>query len=133
MTVLSKELLSTLEQKAKEVAQRAYAPYSKLYIGAALLGESGTIYQGCNVENSSYGASNCAERSAVFHAVSLGEKKFKAMYLYSDQGFTPCGICRQVLSDFVGPDFCVYVAGKNMALRTMKISDLLPDSFFLEE
>ena len=92
-----------LIEAAKEAMKHAYAPYSKFEVGAALLGESGKIYTGCNVENASFGATNCAERTAVFKAISEGERKFVAIAIVSgSQAFTyPCGICRQVLGEFM--------------------------------
>ncbi|MBE6883055.1 MAG: cytidine deaminase [Ruminococcaceae bacterium] len=80
----------------------AYVPYSHFQVGAALLGRSGRIYSGCNIENSSYGATNCAERTALFKAVSEGEREFDAIAIVSSAGTAtpPCGICRQVLSEF---------------------------------
>jgi len=91
-----------LMKKAKEAAEFAYVPYSGFKVGAALKTTSGKIFTGCNVENSSYGLTNCAERTAVFKAVSEGEKEFSeiAVYVDSEILFTPCGACRQVLNEF---------------------------------
>ena len=94
---------ANLIKLAQKAAQNAYAPYSNFKVGAALLCKSGNVYTGCNVENSSYGASNCAERTAVFKAVSEGERDFVKIAIVSERdGLTfPCGICRQVLSEFM--------------------------------
>ena len=94
--------IESLIAEAKAVRARAYAPYSKFAVGAALLGSSGRIYTGCNVENLSYGLTICAERSAVFTAVAAGEKAFAAIAIVADSKtpVSPCGACRQVLAEF---------------------------------
>ncbi|MBQ9745264.1 MAG: cytidine deaminase [Clostridia bacterium] len=114
--------------------KKAYAPYSSFYVGAALLAKSGAVYTGCNVENASYGACNCAERTAVFKAVSEGERSFRAIAIVGGKGgeingfCPPCGICRQVLSEFAGEDFRILLFdGKNE--KTLTIAELLPHSF----
>lgn len=121
---------------AMEARQKAYAPYSDFLVGAALLTESGKIYQGCNIENASYGATNCAERTAAFRAVSEGETRFEAIAIIGgmrDKELTyayPCGICRQVLREFCDPDqMWVIVARSETDYKKMKLSELLPDSF----
>lgn len=111
-------------------AQRmAYAPYSKFKVGAAILGKSGKVYQGCNVENASYGLSCCAERNAVFKAVSEGEKEFLAISIVSvsDQPTAPCGACRQVLNEF-SPEIEIIMPGKNSTVKT-SLKKLLPFAF----
>lgn len=125
-----------LIRAAMEARQRAYAPYSDFLVGAALLTENGTIYQGCNIENASYGATNCAERTAVFRAVSEGETRFSAIAIVGgmrDQELTyayPCGICRQVLREFCDPEqMWVIVARSETDYKKRKLSELLPDSF----
>ena len=98
---------------AIEAREMAYAPYSGFRVGAALLGKSGKIYKGCNVENAAYSPTNCAERTAVFKAVSEGERSFEAIAIVGGMAETindfcaPCGVCRQVLAEFCGPDFRV--------------------------
>ncbi len=118
-----------LIEKAKEVSRKAYAPYSNYKVGAALLTESGKVYTGCNIENSSYGLTNCAERTAVFKAVSEGEMKFEEMVIYADSPNlpTPCGACRQVLSEF-GPKLKITIISNKEQLIT-SISELLPLGF----
>lgn len=113
---------------AKQVRKRAYAPYSHYKVGAALLGKSGKIYTGCNVENASYGHTVCAERSAVVKAVSEGEREFEAVAVVTKNGGSPCGACRQVLSEF-SPELIIYIADKNGEYRTTTLKQLLPDSF----
>jgi cytidine deaminase len=113
---------------AKQVRKKAYAPYSRYKVGAALLGKSGQIYTGCNVENASYGHTICAERAAVVKAVSEGEREFEAVAVVTKNGDSPCGACRQVLSEF-SPELIVYIADKDGAYRTTTLKKLLPDSF----
>ncbi len=121
---------------AMEARQKAYAPYSGFLVGAALLAESGKVYQGCNIENASYGATNCAERTAVFRAVSEGERSFSAIAIVGglrDRELTyayPCGICRQVLREFCDPDrMWVIIAKSETDYKKMKLDELLPESF----
>jgi cytidine deaminase len=126
-----------LLQIAKDVKSKAYCPYSKFHVGAALLTETGDIYTGVNVENSSYGLTICAERVAVFKAVSEGHRKFKAIALTSDSDdvIPPCGACRQVLIEFGNKELEVVMMSKNNEVQIMKLEDLLPHSFnkdFLE-
>ncbi len=115
---------------AREVAKHAYAPYSHLHIGAALQGESGQIYRGCNVENASYGLTICAERAAVFAAVVAGEQGFAGLAISTpDAGpLSPCGACRQVLAEFA-QDLEIVSEGKNGETRTFQLSALLPEVF----
>ncbi|HSD82624.1 MAG TPA: cytidine deaminase [Anaerolineae bacterium] len=113
---------------AKNVRKKAYAPYSHYKVGAALLGKSGTVYTGCNVENASYGHTICAERAAVLKAVSEGETEFEAIAVITKNGGSPCGACRQVMSEFA-PHLTVYIADKNGEYRTTTLEQLLPDSF----
>ncbi|MBQ8447751.1 MAG: cytidine deaminase [Clostridia bacterium] len=114
--------------------KKAYSPYSGFCVGAALLCESGAVYTGCNVENASYGASNCAERTAVFKAVSEGEREFAAIAIVGGKGgkitdfCPPCGICRQVLSEFAGAGFRVLLFDGENA-KTLLLSELLPHFF----
>ena len=111
----------------------SYSPYSKFRVGAAALGESGRVYTGCNVENASYGATNCAERTAVFKGVSEGERWFTmiAVVCSADTPAWPCGICRQVLSEFFPPDGKIILENGEGEILTFKLSELLPLSFSL--
>lgn len=123
-----KELIA----RAWEAETQAYAPYSNWRVGAAALGEDGKIYSGCNIENASYGLTNCAERTALFKMVSEGCRHFAAMAVVSGDtcnGF-PCGACRQVMSEFaLGPDVPVYIAGRDGSSLTVTVAELLPHAF----
>ena len=112
---------------AAQARERAYAPYSQFAVGAALLAKSGRVYTACNVENVSYGLSVCAERAAVFKAVSEGEKEFEAIAVVTETGVTPCGACRQVLREF-GEDLRVIVADASGRYRVFSLRELLPDA-----
>ena len=117
---------------AAEARKKAHAPYSNFAVGAALLAKSGRVYKGCNVENASYGLSICAERAAVFKAVSEGEREFGAIAVVSENGVTPCGACRQVLMEF-GGDIQVIVADTAGHRRAFVLTDLLPEGFTPED
>ena len=117
---------------AQEAAKKAYAPYSDFKVGAALLCKSDNVYTGCNVENSSYGASNCAERTAVFKAVSEGERDFVKIAIVSEKGGLtfPCGICRQVLSEFM-PNGSIVLYSDEQGIKEFTLNELLPYAFKL--
>ncbi len=117
---------------AREARQRAYAPYSRFAVGAALLGRSGRVYTACNVENVSYGLSICAERAAVFKAVSEGEQEFEALAVVTSAGGSPCGACRQVLAEF-NYNMTVYVADTEGQYRAFTVEELLPEAFMPED
>jgi cytidine deaminase len=114
--------------EAMEARKKAHAPYSRFAVGAALLAKSGRVYTGCNVENASYGLSICAERTAVFKAISEGERDFEAIAVVTDRGVTPCGACRQVLMEF-GEDIQVIVADGAGGYRVFGLQELLPEAF----
>ena len=118
-----------LIQRALKIRDRAYAPYSKYNVGAALLTESGEIFDGVNVENAVYSMTICAERNAVFQAVAHGHRSFQAIAVATDNGGSPCGSCRQVLSEF-GPDILIITVGSDgeIVLETT-VRELLPDAF----
>lgn len=123
---------------AKEAMTHAYAPYSGFYVGAALLCADGTVYQGCNIENAAYGPTNCAERTAVFKAVYDGHRDFTAIAVVGGKegqitgAFPPCGVCRQVLREFVQDDFVVYMGGAE-GYTAMTMTELLPAGFKASE
>ena len=123
--------LTDLVEAAAQVREQAYAKFSDYKVGAALLAEDGTIFSGCNVENSSFGLTICAERSAVTAAVSAGRQNFQALALVSSQHGAPCGACRQVLAEFCGDDFPIHVAAAEDLedIKTSTLGDLLPDAF----
>jgi cytidine deaminase len=118
-----------LIQSATEIRQWAYAPYSHYLVGAALLAASGRVYSGVNIENAAYPSSICAERVAVFKAVSEGERQFTAIAVVTNNGGSPCGTCRQVLAEF-GLDTIVIIADQNgHIIQESTVAKLLPDSF----
>ncbi len=125
----------TLITAAKQAMQNAYAPYSGFHVGAALLCADGSVYTGCNIENAGYSATNCAERTAFFKAISDGKKAFSAIAVcggknrhLADAPLSPCGICRQVMREFCNDDFEIYLVTEN-AVKTMTLGELFPVSF----
>lgn len=116
---------------ALDARERAYTPYSGFRVGAALLTDTGKVYTGVNIENISYGATNCAERTAIFKAVSEGEKKFTIIAIASDSNeFTfPCGICRQVIKEFTGKDTRILCSNNAGEYTELTMKDLLPYAF----
>ncbi len=119
---------------ADEAKEMAYSPFSNFKVGAALLGKSGKVYTGCNVENSSYGATNCAERTAIFKAVSEGEREFEKIAIMSSSGdFTsPCGICRQVIFEFMSENNGEIILGNDKGeMEIFTVQEMLPKGFKL--
>ena len=127
-------LRKKLEQAANKVMRHAHAPYSKFHVGAAILLTNGKVFSGCNVENSSYGMTNCAERTAIFSAVAaLGPKiEIRAVAVANDHDVacSPCGACRQVIYEF-GPDATIFFEGAN-GPKEAHITELLPEGFRLQ-
>ena len=123
---------------AKEAMTRAYAPYSGYKVGAALLCADGSVYLGCNIENAAYTPTVCAERTAIFKAVSEGKRDFTAIAVCGGKdgvitgAFPPCGVCRQVLREFCKDDLTVYLVKKD-GFDTVTLADLLPHSFSAQE
>lgn len=115
---------------AKEAMEKAYAPYSKFKVGAALLAKNGEVFLGCNVENASYGATICAERTAISKAISEGVKEFEKIAIVASSGdyAAPCGICRQVLYEFL-PDGEVILDSDHEGMKVMSLKELLPMGF----
>jgi cytidine deaminase len=129
MTGLTDQERHALIDLANEARRRAYAPYSNYPVGAALRTKSGRIYTGCNVENAAYPAGICAERVAIFKAVSEGEKEFEVMAVATPNGGSPCGICRQVMAEF-GLDTIVLIStGDGRLLQETTVRELLPAAF----
>lgn len=126
-----------LLEEAKKARKRAYAPYSHFRVGAALLGKSGRVYHGCNIENAAYTPTNCAERTAFFKALSEGEKDFVKIAVVgamegkeADVLCTPCGVCRQVMMEFCDPkQFQIIMAEGAGKLRVLLLEELLPLGF----
>lgn len=118
-----------LVARARDAMDRAYAPYSGLRVGAALLGEDGSVHAGCNVENASYGLTICAERAAVASAIARGVRRFRAVAIASSapRAVPPCGACRQVLAEFSHDMTVVSVAGEDV--KSWTLERLLPDPF----
>jgi cytidine deaminase len=134
--MISDELAARLVTRALSAREKAYAPYSRFTVGAAVLAASGEIYCGANVENASYPAGICAERSAIFHAVAMGERRLSAIALCGGKeggelgACFPCGICRQVMREFCDPEqFIVIVATSPTDWTVHTLARLLPDSF----
>jgi cytidine deaminase len=127
---MNEKIREQLIATAVAACQQAYAPYSQFQVGAALLGNGGLIFTGVNVENASYGLTNCAERTAVFGAISAGERVFEAIAIASAGGAAPCGACRQVLHEFA-PHLTVLMIDVTQKNRVTEFSlkALLPDPF----
>ncbi|MFZ5989015.1 MAG: cytidine deaminase [Bacillota bacterium] len=120
-----------LVNMAIDAKKNSYSPYSKFRVGSAVLTDSGKVYTGANIENVSFGATNCAERTAVFKAVSEGERKIKAVAIASDSDelVFPCGICRQVIAEFADENTKVICSRGNGGFKVYKLGDLLPNTF----
>lgn len=140
---MDQKVICKLIKDAFLARKAAYAPYSRYMVGAALLAGEDRIYKGCNIENASYGATNCAERTAFFQAVSLGERDFRAIAIVggnegeakdgafeglSDYAY-PCGICRQVMQEFCNSDFQIIVAKSLEDYKIISLEELLPYGF----
>ena len=129
--MINKELIAA----AFEAMEYAYAPYSGYKVGAALLSKSGKVYRGCNVENAAYGPTNCAERTAVFKAVSEGDREFSKIAIVGGKNgdvtdyFVPCGVCRQVMAEFCDDSFEIIVAKSCDDFRSYTLSEILPERF----
>lgn len=133
---LNDSLIRELAKKAIDMRNYSYAPYSNFRVGAALLADNGTVYGGCNIENAAYGPSNCAERTAIFKAVSEGVRDFTAIAIAGgpEEGIkdfcAPCGVCRQVMMEFCHPEsFRVILAKSEDEYRIYTLAELMPLSF----
>lgn len=134
--MISQEQIKMLVETALQARENAHTPYSHYAVGAALLAKDGSVYCGCNIENASYGATNCAERTAFFKAVSEGQREFAAIaiaggmagYMPEDYAY-PCGICRQVMQEFCAGDFQICVVKSAEDYQTYRLDALLPYGF----
>jgi cytidine deaminase len=124
-----------LAKIAIDARENAYVPYSKFKVGAAVLTEDDSIYSGCNIENASYGATNCAERTAIFKAVSEGHKKIKAIAVVGDMSTNtyPCGICRQVIVEFATEDISIILVKNEDEYVIKTMEEILPGAFTKED
>jgi cytidine deaminase len=120
-----------LLQKANEAREEAYVPYSGFKVGAAVLAKDGRVFTGCNIENAAYSPTNCAERTAIFKAVSEGAREFTALAVVADtaQPVPPCGVCRQVISEFFSKDAVIYLSNLVGDVKQTTIAQLLPGAF----
>ena len=125
-----------LVELAKEARKQSYCPYSGFAVGAALLCKDGKVYQGCNIENASFGPTICGERTAFFKAIYDGEREFEAIAVAGGKAgeeidglFPPCGVCRQVMREFCGLDFMIYMAKENNGYEARTLEEMLPLSF----
>lgn len=128
--------LSELKEKAKEVAKKAHAPYSSFKVGSAILTKTGDVYVGCNVENSSYGLSICAERNAIFCAIAkVGKIDLDTVVVYTETAkpASPCGACRQIISEFCGQDVKIHSFCDSDLTIDTTIQELLPEAFNLDD
>ena len=137
-TELTEAAVQSLLETAHAARRRAYAPYSEFLVGAALLARDGRVYVGCNIENASFGGTVCAERVAIGTAVADGVRDFLAIAVVggpartgTEEPCVPCGICRQVLSEFCSPDFSVILEGRE-GVSVHSLASLLPSSFSME-
>lgn len=124
-----------LLKAAIEARKKAYAPYSRFHVGAAVLGADGRIYSGCNVENASFGLTCCAERNAIFAMIAAGEKKIRELLVIgeSEEFLPPCGACRQVIAEFAAAPTVVHMCNRAGACRDTTVGELLPFIFHLKK
>jgi cytidine deaminase len=118
-----------LAKMAKEASTKSYSPYSRAKVGSAVEMDSGKIFYGCNVENSSFGGTVCAERVAIWKAISEGEKLLKTVYVYTKDGWPPCGMCLQVMAEFAAPDLKIIIGNANGEEKVFSFKELLPQAF----
>lgn len=121
--------MSALRDKAIEVSKRAHAPYSKALVGSAIETIDGHVFSGCNIENSSFGGTVCAERVAIWKAVSEGHKRIKRVYVYTKDGWPPCGMCLQVMTEFAAPELEITIGDEKGNELTKKLKELLTNAF----
>ena len=137
MAEISEKMTAKLSSLALEARESSYAPYSHFRVGAALLAADGLIFSGCNIENGAYSPSMCAERVAFAKAVSEGERQFTAIAVAGgaeddpDDYCPPCGVCRQVMAEFCGPDFLIILVKSPSDIKTYTLAEILPLAFRL--
>ena len=132
--MLTTRVKEELIRKANEAREQAYAPYSRYQVGAAVLTADGQVFTGCNIENAAFPSSLCAERVAIFKAVSEGHRQLRAIAVLTSNGGSPCGGCRQVMREFGGKQLVVLIAdGSGTLLEEFTLDELLPRSFGPEE
>jgi cytidine deaminase len=119
----------SLRDLAKDASTRSHSPYSKAKVGSAIVMDDGTVYQGCNIENASFGGTVCAERVAIWKAVSEGHKKIKKVYVYTETGWPPCGMCLQVMTEFASGELEIVMGDKNGKENSKKLKELLTHAF----
>ena len=129
MSELTDDMRKNLVEAARHARQWAYVPYSHYQVGAALLTESGKVYEGVNIENAAYPTTICAERVAVFKAVSEGEDGFTAIAIVTSNGGMPCGSCRQVMAEFNHKMTVIIADEKGKIIKETSLEKLLPDAF----
>lgn len=132
MMFSNEEILSYID-KTIEIRERAYVPYSNFKVGALVVTETGNEYYGVNIENASYGLSNCAERTAIFNAITNGMKKIKVIVIVGDTTapISPCGACRQVISEFSTEETVIILSNLKREYKLLKVKDILPYAFEL--
>ncbi len=121
--------MNTLRTEAIEASKKSHSPYSKAKVGSALITEDGTMYSGCNIENASFGGTVCAERVAIWKAVSEGHSKITQLYIYTVDGWPPCGLCRQVLSEFATAKTQIFVGDAKGVEQEYSFGELFPLAF----
>ena len=118
-----------LREKAITAAKKSHSPYSKAKVGSALITSDGSYFSGCNIENASFGATVCAERVAIWKAISEGHSEISSIYIYTEEGWPPCGLCRQVLSEFAKEDAQIIIGDKDGNEKNYRFGDLFPLAF----
>lgn len=131
--MINEDIPQELVEAAKKALKHSYSPYSRFPVGAAVLTSSGRLFAAPNIENVSYGLTICAERNAIFHAVSTGERDITTLVLYTSTSevYTPCGACRQVIAEFFRGEAKIICLSNNDVVKTFTVSALLPDKFTL--
>ena len=124
-----------LMEEAKKAREKAYVPYSKFKVGAALLTKDGKVYHGCNIENAAYSVCNCAERTALFSAYAVGDREFASMAVVADTArpCSPCGVCRQAIAELCPQDMIVYLTNMKGDVHELTVEQLLPGAFSPED